>query len=260
MAGKVLDLVGVDSGFLKRWGDGASSRASADQLSPEPRAAMFDRIAGPYDRMNRVDDRRPRSPLARARRRRGGVGLGAKVVDVCCGTGDLALELARRVGRRGEVTGVDFSENMLRSPARKAARLDHRERPVRARRRARPADRRRRGGRRHDRVRHAQPAPTTSRASASWCASCGRAGVSSASRSRRPRGALGGFYRVWFDRGCRRSARSSTAATRRTRTCPPRCAASRARRARRDHVRRRPEATSATACSPAASSRCTSAR
>jgi demethylmenaquinone methyltransferase/2-methoxy-6-polyprenyl-1,4-benzoquinol methylase len=54
------------------------------------------------------------------------VGLGANVVDVCCGTGDLAFELAGRVGSAGEVTGVDFSENMLQIARDKAVRLNHR--------------------------------------------------------------------------------------------------------------------------------------
>jgi len=39
---------------------------------------------------------------------------GGRAVDVCCGTGDLALLLARQVGPRGRVLGVDFSEEMLR--------------------------------------------------------------------------------------------------------------------------------------------------
>jgi demethylmenaquinone methyltransferase/2-methoxy-6-polyprenyl-1,4-benzoquinol methylase len=38
---------------------------------------------------------------------------GDAALDVCCGTGDLALELARRVGPAGRVVGSDFSERML---------------------------------------------------------------------------------------------------------------------------------------------------
>jgi demethylmenaquinone methyltransferase/2-methoxy-6-polyprenyl-1,4-benzoquinol methylase len=34
-------------------------------------------------------------------------------LDVCCGTGDLALTIAARLGERGMVTGFDFSGNML---------------------------------------------------------------------------------------------------------------------------------------------------
>ena len=71
--------------------------------------------------MNRVMtaglDRRWRSLAAEAT----GVGAGASVLDACCGTGDLTLELARRVGPSGEVIGVDFSPRMLE---RARAKLD----------------------------------------------------------------------------------------------------------------------------------------
>jgi demethylmenaquinone methyltransferase/2-methoxy-6-polyprenyl-1,4-benzoquinol methylase len=42
-------------------------------------------------------------------------------VDVATGTGDLALELARRVGPGGEVIGTDFSPRMLELARAKAA-------------------------------------------------------------------------------------------------------------------------------------------
>ena len=74
---------------------------------------MFDRIAGVYDRMNHVMtaglDRRWRERAAdRAR-----LESGDSALDICCGTGDLAFELARRVGPAGRVGGCDFSERML---------------------------------------------------------------------------------------------------------------------------------------------------
>jgi len=100
-------------------------RAADGQLSPERVRMMFDRIAGPYDKMNRAMtaglDRRWRALAADE----ANVGLGANVLDVCCGTGDLAFELAGRVGAAGEVTGVDFSENMLQIAREKAVRLKH---------------------------------------------------------------------------------------------------------------------------------------
>jgi demethylmenaquinone methyltransferase/2-methoxy-6-polyprenyl-1,4-benzoquinol methylase len=75
--------------------------------------AMFDRIAGFYDLMNSVMTaglhhrwRERAADLARLQ-------AGDRALDVASGTGDLALELKRRVGPAGEVIGSDFSEGML---------------------------------------------------------------------------------------------------------------------------------------------------
>ena len=74
---------------------------------------MFDRIAGVYDLMNRVMtaglDRRWRERTVE----RAELDPGDAALDVCCGTGDLAFELARRAGSDGRVVGCDFSERML---------------------------------------------------------------------------------------------------------------------------------------------------
>jgi demethylmenaquinone methyltransferase / 2-methoxy-6-polyprenyl-1,4-benzoquinol methylase len=87
--------------------------------------AMFDRIAGVYDRMNAVMtaglDRRWRARAADL----AAVGPGDRVLDVATGTGDLALELADRVAPGGEVVGSDFAEAMLeRARAKAAGRAD----------------------------------------------------------------------------------------------------------------------------------------
>jgi demethylmenaquinone methyltransferase/2-methoxy-6-polyprenyl-1,4-benzoquinol methylase len=70
---------------------------------------MFDRIAPVYDVMNRVMtaglDRRWRRLAVRSV-----VWPGDRVLDACCGTGDLAVEAERRGGR---VVGLDFSGRML---------------------------------------------------------------------------------------------------------------------------------------------------
>jgi ubiquinone/menaquinone biosynthesis methyltransferase len=52
------------------------------------------------------------------------VGPGDRVLDVASGTGDLALELAGRVGPDGEVIGSDFAEGMLERAREKAAARD----------------------------------------------------------------------------------------------------------------------------------------
>lgn len=38
---------------------------------------------------------------------------GMHILDVCCGTGQLSMELAETVGVSGKITGLDFSEKML---------------------------------------------------------------------------------------------------------------------------------------------------
>jgi demethylmenaquinone methyltransferase / 2-methoxy-6-polyprenyl-1,4-benzoquinol methylase len=85
--------------------------------------AMFDRIAGVYDRLNGVMT----AGLHHHWRRRAAdlacVGPGSRVLDVATGTGDLAVELAARVGPSGEVIGTDFSERMLELARAKAPEL-----------------------------------------------------------------------------------------------------------------------------------------
>jgi demethylmenaquinone methyltransferase/2-methoxy-6-polyprenyl-1,4-benzoquinol methylase len=88
---------------------------------PEPEVrAMFDRIARVYDLINSVMT----AGLHHQWRRRAGdlaeVGPGDRVLDVATGTGDLAIELASRVGPTGEVVGSDFSEEMLQLARKKA--------------------------------------------------------------------------------------------------------------------------------------------
>ena len=90
------------------------------RLSADGVRSMFDRIAPVYDPMNRVMtsglDGRWRRLAAQAV-----VEPGTRVLDACCGTGDLAL--AARV-EGGQVTGLDFSGRMLERARRKSAEVD----------------------------------------------------------------------------------------------------------------------------------------
>ena len=88
---------------------------SVGLLEPADVRTMFDRIAPVYDAMNRAMtmglDRRWRRLTAGAV-----VQPGDRVLDACCGTGDLALA-DREAG--GDVVGVDFSQRMLERARRK---------------------------------------------------------------------------------------------------------------------------------------------
>jgi demethylmenaquinone methyltransferase/2-methoxy-6-polyprenyl-1,4-benzoquinol methylase len=74
---------------------------------------MFDRIAGVYDRMNAVMTAGLHHQWRRRAADLAGLAPGGRALDVATGTGDLALELARRVAPGGVVVGADFSERML---------------------------------------------------------------------------------------------------------------------------------------------------
>jgi len=82
---------------------------------------MFDRIAGRYDLLNSVMTAGLHHRWRQRAADRAGLGPGDAALDVCCGTGDLALELAARVAPGGHVVGCDFSEPMLDLARDKAA-------------------------------------------------------------------------------------------------------------------------------------------
>jgi demethylmenaquinone methyltransferase/2-methoxy-6-polyprenyl-1,4-benzoquinol methylase len=86
-------------------------------LAPAGVRAMFDRIAPVYDVMNHVMtaglDRRWRAITAEAV-----VRPGDRVLDACCGTGDLALACVR--AGAGSVIGLDFSPRMIERARKKS--------------------------------------------------------------------------------------------------------------------------------------------
>jgi len=73
---------------------------------------MFDRLAPEYDRMNRLISLGLDRGWRRQTVRELGLGAGARVLDLACGTGDLCDELAAS----GHVPiGIDYSAGMLSS-------------------------------------------------------------------------------------------------------------------------------------------------
>jgi demethylmenaquinone methyltransferase/2-methoxy-6-polyprenyl-1,4-benzoquinol methylase len=83
--------------------------------------AMFDRIARVYDLMNSVMTAGMHHRWRERAADLAAVGPGSRALDVATGTGDLAIELA---GRGAEVTGLDFSEQMLELARRKAPGIE----------------------------------------------------------------------------------------------------------------------------------------
>src|SRR3954452_15786421 len=107
-----------------RSGTLARTTPKQEHESPLPRAgatlaliamaAMFDDVAPTYDRLNTLmtfgsDVRWRRRAVEETHAR-----LGDAVIDVCCGTGKLAAQVADRVGPFGRVEGVDLSDAMVR--------------------------------------------------------------------------------------------------------------------------------------------------
>jgi demethylmenaquinone methyltransferase / 2-methoxy-6-polyprenyl-1,4-benzoquinol methylase len=82
---------------------------------------MFDRIAGVYDLMNSAMTAGLHHGWRSRAADRAELKPGNAALDLCCGTGDLALELRSRVGPQGRVVGADFSERMLELAGEKAA-------------------------------------------------------------------------------------------------------------------------------------------
>jgi demethylmenaquinone methyltransferase / 2-methoxy-6-polyprenyl-1,4-benzoquinol methylase len=108
---------------------GETALLAAPAASPQPGSgAMFDRIARRYDLLNRMMsfgvDRRWRKRTVRS------LALPdapSRVLDVATGTGDLAIDIARR-HPRADVVGVDPSAQMIAVGDRKVARFDGRVR------------------------------------------------------------------------------------------------------------------------------------
>ncbi len=101
----------------------ADRRRGSDRLlgrEPPRIAAMFGAIAPRYDLMNRLmtaglDLRWRRAAAAEA-----GLVPGYRVLDACCGTGDLAFALAEACPAC-EVVGLDFTDAMVARAREKAA-------------------------------------------------------------------------------------------------------------------------------------------
>ncbi|KAK4429808.1 2-phytyl-1,4-beta-naphthoquinone methyltransferase, chloroplastic [Sesamum alatum] len=87
------------------------------------RQELFNRIAPVYDKMNDVFTLGLHRLWKRWNVSWSGAKQGDKVLDVCCGSGDLSFLLSEKVGTNGKVIAVDFSKELLKIAASRQRQL-----------------------------------------------------------------------------------------------------------------------------------------
>ncbi|EFJ27545.1 hypothetical protein SELMODRAFT_96041 [Selaginella moellendorffii] len=87
--------------------------SAVDDEQAAHRQRLFNRIAPMYDNLNDVLSLGQHRIWKRMAVGWSGAKAGDSVLDICCGSGDLAMLLAEKVGPRGKVTGLDFAEEQL---------------------------------------------------------------------------------------------------------------------------------------------------
>lgn len=81
--------------------------------SSNERQALFNRISPVYDNLNDLLSLGQHRIWKRMAVSWSGAKKGDNVLDLCCGSGDLAFLLSEKVGLQGNVTGYDFSRDQL---------------------------------------------------------------------------------------------------------------------------------------------------
>lgn len=75
--------------------------------------ALFDRISATYDTTNSAISLGMHKRWRKKTMTKLSLTTGQQALDLCCGTGDWTIDLAKIVGTTGKVVGLDFSKNML---------------------------------------------------------------------------------------------------------------------------------------------------
>lgn len=89
-----------------------------------PRQIYYDLFSKVYDFIIRLHSRDIAGSLRGFIIEKANLSKGDRALDLCTGTGSVAVELARRVGEDGLVVGLDFSQGMLGKAKEKAFRLN----------------------------------------------------------------------------------------------------------------------------------------
>ncbi|WP_425516475.1 demethylmenaquinone methyltransferase [Ornithinibacillus massiliensis] len=86
---------------------------------------VFEKIYDKYDTMNSIISFQRHKAWRKDVMKQMNVPNGASALDVCCGTGDWSFSLAEAVGSKGNVIGLDFSQNMLSVAKEKNEELNY---------------------------------------------------------------------------------------------------------------------------------------
>ncbi|MEN2464837.1 demethylmenaquinone methyltransferase [Ornithinibacillus sp. FSL M8-0202] len=86
---------------------------------------VFEKIYDKYDTMNSIISFQRHKAWRKDVMKQMNVPNGASALDVCCGTGDWSFSLAEAVGKKGNVIGLDFSQNMLSVAKEKNQELNY---------------------------------------------------------------------------------------------------------------------------------------
>ena len=84
------------------------------------RQFYYDIFSNFYDFIIRLHSRDIEGSLRRFISEKTNLSKGDRVLDLCSGTGSVAIELAKKVGERGLVIGLDFSRGMIEKAKEKA--------------------------------------------------------------------------------------------------------------------------------------------
>lgn len=84
---------------------------------------VFEKIYKNYDSMNSIISFKRHKAWRKDVMKRMKVKKGSVALDLCCGTGDWSIALARAVKKKGKVIGLDFSKNMLSIAEKKKEEL-----------------------------------------------------------------------------------------------------------------------------------------
>jgi len=98
---------------------------SDTKIKEENISNIFTKIAGQYDIINSLISFNQHRKWFHFAVSQMDLKFGQKALDVCCGTGVFAMEMAKEVGANGQIVGLDFCENMLKVAQNKIDRGKH---------------------------------------------------------------------------------------------------------------------------------------